>query len=591
MNLLERFNSQQPWKKLLGKFKTVNNLESSQNKSPKQGLVIAAGGTRTTFQIGALLYLYDVAGIEPEVITGCSAGSVIASLLAQSRKHEQQKNLVHEIAKRWQAVQDSEEIFVELDWFKYLKNRAPQWLNLLGDESENQSSPDLELDNFETETEEELIYEKENTEDFANTEDSAEFPQTRQTLSYKTTDTADTSSNSDLGESIENTNNKDTNNKDTEVGLAGSGNNILASNYEPPEDDTKENGWVAPGIFRALFSLGLTRIGSDISTLVRGVTGERAMFEPGVFTDKIQAPDIFDPLQVAKSGVSLRLVVVSLESGKLRYVTEQGYLVERDGTPVKGRPRVSLRAAIRASCSIPGAIKPTSLAKEYYVDGGVREKLPVRVAVEQLGATDIWCIGTSGRTLPVRKSFAKADLVSVLLRSGFDIMDDEIAQAEYLYALEHGAKLIYPEVDVHHPMAVNPGTTKISMDYGWARAAEVHTKASSVEQACTRKWFLARQKVWQYEEEIFKPRPKEQTNSLIPWFSNDPGMPESPTPTTEQVQKLLRLKNRVKAAVATTPSQLLPPGAKEWHLQYEGHNFPIKYSVFESNQEGDDYKE
>lgn len=35
------------------------------SRTPQQGLVLAGGGSRTSFQMGALRHLYDVVGIAP----------------------------------------------------------------------------------------------------------------------------------------------------------------------------------------------------------------------------------------------------------------------------------------------------------------------------------------------------------------------------------------------------------------------------------------------------------------------------------------------------------------------------------------------
>ena len=76
---------------------------------------------------------------------------------------------------------------------------------------------------------------------------------------------------------------------------------------------------------------------------------------------------------------------MSLESGELRYVDGDGQLYERDGTPLD-RPPVRVQDAVLASASIPVMYPPTELGGEYYVDGGVREILPLALAFNQLGA-------------------------------------------------------------------------------------------------------------------------------------------------------------------------------------------------------------
>ena len=105
-----------------------------------------------------------------------------------------------------------------------------------------------------------------------------------------------------------------------------------------------------------------------------------------------------DPERVAASGIMLRIGAVGLESGELRYITEHGEVLTRDGDPL-GQPPVSLTEAILASASIPLVFPPTRLGDEHYVDGGVREILPLELAFNRLGAGHIFAVvaSTPGR--------------------------------------------------------------------------------------------------------------------------------------------------------------------------------------------------
>src|SRR5262249_4669405 len=70
---------------------------------------------------------------------------------------------------------------------------------------------------------------------------------------------------------------------------------------------------------------------------------------------------LLDETKVAASGVRLRMVAVSLDSGAIRYVKEDGQLVERDGSPVSGpnerictTERAAATAAQAAMTANPG---------------------------------------------------------------------------------------------------------------------------------------------------------------------------------------------------------------------------------------------
>ena len=53
------------------------------------GFALGGGGARGSFSAGALDYLIREAGLIPKVITGTSAGSICASVLAQARTSEE----------------------------------------------------------------------------------------------------------------------------------------------------------------------------------------------------------------------------------------------------------------------------------------------------------------------------------------------------------------------------------------------------------------------------------------------------------------------------------------------------------------------
>lgn len=92
---------------------------------PYIGLVLSGGGATAGFQVGALRYLYDVEGITPTVITGTSAGSILAALLAQAVDHPGQRQILAEIEEQYEGLKDRSDIMVELDWFIELQKLVP----------------------------------------------------------------------------------------------------------------------------------------------------------------------------------------------------------------------------------------------------------------------------------------------------------------------------------------------------------------------------------------------------------------------------------------------------------------------------------
>ena len=56
---------------------------SREDPEEVQGLVMAGGGARASFQTGALRHPYERERIAPAVITAASSGSILGALLAQ----------------------------------------------------------------------------------------------------------------------------------------------------------------------------------------------------------------------------------------------------------------------------------------------------------------------------------------------------------------------------------------------------------------------------------------------------------------------------------------------------------------------------
>ena len=75
-------------------------------------------------------------------------------------------------------------------------------------------------------------------------------------------------------------------------------------------------------------------LGDDLSDGIEGLKGGRSVFTLDPTRDKIKRN--LNKQVVANSGVQLRLVAVSLDSGAIRYITQDGHVQETDGKPVVG---------------------------------------------------------------------------------------------------------------------------------------------------------------------------------------------------------------------------------------------------------------
>src|SRR5580704_14378684 len=73
--------------------------------------VLAGGGTKGSFEVGALQYLVGTERIVPDVITATSAGALAAVVLAQARTHEEFQTRVQEIEDDIVAMTRTEHVF------------------------------------------------------------------------------------------------------------------------------------------------------------------------------------------------------------------------------------------------------------------------------------------------------------------------------------------------------------------------------------------------------------------------------------------------------------------------------------------------
>jgi predicted acylesterase/phospholipase RssA len=74
--------------------------------------------------------------------------------------------------------------------------------------------------------------------------------------------------------------------------------------------------------------------GIDLGEALDGLKTAKSVFNLDPTRAKLNAH--LDAAAVAHSGVELRLVAVSLDSGNVRYITQDGHVIEIDGTPVPG---------------------------------------------------------------------------------------------------------------------------------------------------------------------------------------------------------------------------------------------------------------
>jgi len=366
-----------------------------------QGLVLSGGGSRASFHIGALRYLYEREGIAPTCVVGTSAGSIVAAMLAQSLDPVEQAGALLELERHWLAMTSQDDMYVEQAWFTRLRGHWDELADLITQRLDVSDEPVVEI--TEDDTPDELV--------------------------------------------------------------------MRAMTEDPSQDVT-----LTPGIVLQLAgSLArLGRAGPGLATTVRGAERAASAYRPGPITKKLLFDSGFDAARVSTSGVRLRVAFVDLNSGDLHFMREDGVIVDRDDEVIDGASH-NLTLGIWASCAIPAVFRPVKLGDAVYVDGGVRENVPVEMAVTGLGVTKPFVIVASPPGVEPG-DYTNKDAVALLLRVATLVFDETI-EDEVEWARAAGACVIQPRVDVHSPLIVDQVLLHINRDYGWMRAAEEVTRA------------------------------------------------------------------------------------------------------------------
>ena len=213
----------------------------------------------------------------------------------------------------------------------------------------------------------------------------------------------------------------------------------------------------------------LGKVGTGMAGILRGAEHASSAYRPGPIVHRLLFESGFDADNVRTSGMKLRMAFVGLQSGELRFMREDGIIVNSDNKPIETTP-FDLALGVWASCAIPGVFRPVKLGDDMYIDGGTRENLPVEMAVNGLSVTKPYVIDAIPPGVPYA-DFTDKNMVSILVRA-LGLLMDETTRDEVEWARHAGATVIAPEYEVHGSMVVERGLLRINRDYGWMRAAE-----------------------------------------------------------------------------------------------------------------------
>ncbi|HXY26668.1 MAG TPA: patatin-like phospholipase family protein [Acidimicrobiales bacterium] len=408
--------------------------------------VLAGGGTKGSFEVGALQYLIGVEGIVPDVITATSAGALAAAVLAQARTLPEFAARLVEIERDVLAWTHSEHVFGKQAWLGALDGTA------LGREIHHELTEGTR----------------------------PPFPLTPSTV---------------LGGGSERSVPPATSDRDRR--------------RQARRADRRRQRHLVRLVVGA--SLRLVRVRRHLRTSGNAVLN----LEP--LTESLRRGSAYgvgpvDPALISRPGLQLRLAVTALRAGVLRFVTEQGTIVESDArTPAPGAAAgpVDLVDAAIASASVPMVFPPHHMADDDYVDGGVVEIVPVRAASD-LGARRIIAVVAVPLAVPRdERDYAAATAGWIGLRSMGMIGVAERQISNLRVALPGGTTLttVDPIIDIVGLFEVEPGLLRINKDYGWLRAADVLAEGdpdmvADVAEG-THTLVEARREAWRLEEELW----------------------------------------------------------------------------------------
>ncbi|MGW1716026.1 patatin-like phospholipase family protein [Streptomyces sp. NPDC002156] len=509
-------------------------------------ICLSGGGARGDFEVGALRLLYD-RGIRPDILVSTSVGSVNAVKLAEGEDPAHPERGLSGLEQLWASLRTNADMYQEEAWL---------------------SHPDM-----------------------------------------------------------------DTRVRDL---LTGRSANLGISGPASDNGTWGELAFIANFFYDAAFLFG---DGIALLKSLRLVTEAKSLYNLTPIRDRLYSRLDLDAIAAwAATGRKLRMATVALESGSLRYVTESGAVLERDGSPaqwagrltaacralekeVDGRQRnlrdqqallrtaapnekpdiiennirpaqkalndarlaladclaaqppvplvVDIREGVLASASIPALFRTVALGDENYVDGGVREIVPVQAAADA-GAEEIYVVSASRLTVEPEKprTFTGAGITDVLGRAMVEIVLNEISVDDLSVRPKAGKSaprtvVIAPDVDIHNLTTIDPGLIQINRDYGWMRAADT---LDGVDHDSAR---------WRTATDIALTRLDTWRAENLRYGQPDPTRPAdgTPTPRTDAQVTIDAGKQRLKDVLAARRAAggPVPDGIDRWSVTLELH--------------------
>lgn len=194
--------------------------------------------------------------------------------------------------------------------------------------------------------------------------------------------------------------------------------------------------------------------------------------------EKTITQNVFDDIMT--SGKIFCISTVCLQSGKITYFTNSATLQSIDDYEViriEANERRKLINAVRASAHQPVFMKPVRIGNSQYVDGGVREYLPLRAALD-CGADKVYNIILAAES-EIVSAKTYTDLIGVTKRT-IDLFSEDVSVNDYKIAklLDPGKILDWIRPDeklAENGLDFDPDNMRASMDKGYKKAEEWFT--------------------------------------------------------------------------------------------------------------------
>ncbi|WP_066389242.1 patatin-like phospholipase family protein [Neobacillus mesonae] len=535
------------------------------------GIVLSGGGARGDFQVGAVRYLYE-RNIRPAVLTGCSVGAINAIKLAEGEGDGNDSNRGYRgLIKIWSELNSNNDMWKEEQWLTNIKNsKVAAFLKQSADSQFGTAA--LEMGKL-----------------FLG---PIGWVWVARDLAQTVKDLEEFKSELD----------KVVNARSRSLYNLGP---IQAKMYDPSKLDLSK-------IQKSGIKLRLAAVALESGNL-RYVTETGEIVERDN-TTRVHAPTLLAPecqsiagkikdLKSERDGLQEEMKK-AVGSGKaaigarIRRINVEIIQLNNQlrtcnaAHPTPSNPlRVDLIQGTLASASIPLAFPPVKLGNENYVDGGVREILPIQAAIQE-GATDVYAIIASDSTVDAARSVVSgkllpsfdvgvANIVDVAGRAANDIMTNETVLNETEPPLGWGVNvtIIQPNFDIRDIMTIDPGLIDIRMAHGYMRAddtlqAKKQNQADYLriadEFADLRRTSLivqTRQAIWEREYAA--------NGFLLKYDDNNRPVHPAPTikPDPQALLEVRSLKNTLKDLVRERQDAggAVPNEAKNWWDDWERH--------------------